>query len=208
MGNASTSQAESPSSIVICQYCSCDIDLKTRQRQCPRCHGRIERHNTSNNHHQQQYDDGKSSRRGSRRNSLSFLDRLTRNVSSMSSSSSTTATGTLAAAPPPPPTKSNSNSNSNRANVNSPEKSPLNNNNSGRTSQWCMFLEHVHIAPFGSTLSDMEEKEINDELLINSLIKPYFSSPRGQRERIKSGSRFVINNVEFKVYCCYPPEGM
>ena len=199
MGNAPASQAQQPSTFAVCQYCSCDIDLKTRPRQCPRCHGHIASRVTNNNHYQQ--NDHAKQRRGSKPRSL--LDRL-RSVSSVSSTStSSTASSTIATPAPPPPTKSGNVANSN-------QNSPLNNNgtNSGNGRKSQIFLEHVHIAPFGSTLSDSEEKEMNDELLINSFLKPYFSSRIGQRERLKAGNRFMINKVEFKVYCCYPPEGM
>eukprot|EP01083_Nonionella_stella_P075352 204825_1 len=66
-------------------------------------------------------------------------------------------------------------------------------------------IQHLHIAPFQDTLATAEEKEISDESIIDTYLKPYFAQ---HPNPITAHTRVRIRNVEFKVFGCYPPRGV
>ena len=67
------------------------------------------------------------------------------------------------------------------------------------------YIEYCRVAPFGDTLLHSEEKEMDQEYIINTYLKPYFET--NDDIVIRSPYRFKIKNVEFKVLGCYPPKG-
>ena len=68
------------------------------------------------------------------------------------------------------------------------------------------YIEYCHIAPFDDTLLYSEEKEMDQQYVINSYLIPYFN--KNKNMIIRSPYRFKVKNVEFKILSCYPPKGM
>eukprot|EP01084_Bolivina_argentea_P220445 373599_1 len=51
----------------------------------------------------------------------------------------------------------------------------------------------------------MSMQQDHDTILINEYLKPFFN--KNKNLYIKNGNRLIINNIEFKIFGCYPPYG-
>eukprot|EP01084_Bolivina_argentea_P220447 373604_1 len=74
-------------------------------------------------------------------------------------------------------------------------------------------IQYLHIFPFdneGFKISDPTEgkhdqKIDNNTILVNEYLKPFFN--KNSNIFIQNGNRLLINNIEFKIFGCYPPYG-
>merc|ERR1712228_364303 len=92
-----------------------------------------------------------------------------------------------------------SNNNNNNQNDNNVNNNDLQSNDALYTRR---YIEYLHIAPFENTLNGIEEKEICEEYIIETYLRPYFH--QNPNLEIQARNRMIIKNVEFKVFGCYP----
>ena len=103
-------------------------------------------------------------------------------------------------------TSFNLNNNNNNNNDEYPPLSQRSSNGHSNASRYRRYIEHLHIAPFQDTLEQNEEKQISEEFIIDTYLKPFFN--QNKNIPISAKTRIIIKNVEFKVFGCYPPNGI